>query len=314
MKDLRHDHVHVSLTYVLCVISILALVNIHLFIPTQGLKVSPSVTPNIPKGIVFSKQPFDEVSIVGKAYVVYDVKKDYIIAESNATQTLPLASLSKVMTAITALSHHNIITPITIEKKHADGSLDLGLRENQEWELGELLKYTLVFSSNDGAMMIASSLGGTRSFVNQMSNDSSLFGFPMTFTNPAGLDEGIEIGGLGSALNAAKMLAYAELAFPEIFDATTHKRYSALSESGVISGIPNTNQDIDAITEALASKTGYTDSAGGNLAVMLDISVGHPVVIVVLGSTREERFKDVKALYNALKESISTPEISATSR
>jgi D-alanyl-D-alanine carboxypeptidase len=308
MKDFRHDHVNISLVYVLGALSILALINIHfLILPTKSKVKSPHF-PIITRGITFSKEPFLHLPIVGRAYVVYDVKSNTLIAENNATTTLPLASLTKVMTTITALTHNNTITPITVEKKYADRSLDLGLKEKEEWELGELLKYTLVFSSNDGALIIASSLGGTSDFVRQMSNDSMLFGFPMLFTNPAGLDEGTSIGGLGTALNTAKMLAYAELTYPEIFDATIHKRYNALSESGVISGIPNTNQEIESISGALASKTGYTDSAGGNLAVMLDISVGHPVVIVVLGSTREARFKDVKTLYNALKKSITTPD------
>ena len=77
------------------------------------------------------------------------------------------------------------------------------------------------------------------------------------------------------------------------------------ANSGAISGIPNTNQDIETISGAEASKTGYTDMAGGNLGIIVDISVGHPVVIVVLGSTREGRFKDMDTLYKALKASLT---------
>ena len=47
--------------------------------------------------------------------------------------------------------------------------------------------------------------------------------------------------------------------------------------------------------------------AGGNLGVIVDISVGHPVVIVVLGSTREGRFKDMSILYKALRLSMMLP-------
>jgi D-alanyl-D-alanine carboxypeptidase len=49
----------------------------------------------------------------------------------------------------------------------------------------------------------------------------------------------------------------------------------------------------------MMSKTGYTDLAGGNLAVVFDAGIGHPVAVVVLGSTKEERFTDVQRLVRA---------------
>ena len=49
----------------------------------------------------------------------------------------------------------------------------------------------------------------------------------------------------------------------------------------------------------LRSKTGFTDLAGGNLAVIFDAGMNHPVAIVVLGSTQSGRFTDVKTLMAA---------------
>jgi D-alanyl-D-alanine carboxypeptidase len=49
----------------------------------------------------------------------------------------------------------------------------------------------------------------------------------------------------------------------------------------------------------LLSKTGYTDLAGGNLVIVFDVGIGHPVAIVVLGSTRDARFTDVEKLMHA---------------
>ncbi|MDQ5957741.1 MAG: hypothetical protein QG665_65, partial [Patescibacteria group bacterium] len=48
-----------------------------------------------------------------------------------------------------------------------------------------------------------------------------------------------------------------------------------------------------------ASKTGYTDSAGGNLVVALDAGLAQPVIVVVLGSSKDGRFTDVLALAKA---------------
>ena len=77
----------------------------------------------------------------------------------------------------------------------------------------------------------------------------------------------------------------------------------------MLGGIPNTNQTIETLSGAEASKTGYTDRAGGNLAVIVDISVGHPIVIVVLGSTRQGRFQDIDVLYKALRASVVTSRV-----
>ena len=58
----------------------------------------------------------------------------------------------------------------------------------------------------------------------------------------------------------------------------------------------NTNTEITKLPQVLASKTGFTDLAGGNLAVVVDVGLNHPVVIVVLGSSKEGRFSDVEFL------------------
>jgi D-alanyl-D-alanine carboxypeptidase len=49
----------------------------------------------------------------------------------------------------------------------------------------------------------------------------------------------------------------------------------------------------------LLSKTGFTDLAGGNLAIVFDAGVNHPVAVVVLGSTEDSRFTDVSELVGA---------------
>ena len=54
-----------------------------------------------------------------------------------------------------------------------------------------------------------------------------------------------------------------------------------------------------AISRLLLSKTGYTDLAGGNLALVFDAGIRHPVAVVVLGSSKEARFTDGIALVNA---------------
>jgi len=55
------------------------------------------------------------------------------------------------------------------------------------------------------------------------------------------------------------------------------------------------------LTPLVGSKTGYTDLAGGNLLVIVEYPIGHPLGIVVLGSSAEGRFLDVKKILKWIK-------------
>lgn len=254
---------------------------------------------------LFNKSVFEGVTLEAKAYIVYDVVGKEVIASSNLEERLPLASITKVMTSLTALSLLKDKEEVfDIESSMIEDGYDLGLKKNQKWHLEELLKYMLVFSSNDAALAVAAHYGGQKFFVKAMNDLSTAYGLTASFTDPAGRDEQGEIGGMGTVLDAAKLFVFAKTKAPDLLDATTKKRQSVYPLSGKLTGIPNTNQSIETLPGAEGSKTGYTDLAGGNLGVVVDISIGRPVVLVVLGSTREGRFRDIDILYKALQKSI----------
>lgn len=73
-------------------------------------------------------------NIFAKSYVVYDVKNDKVIFSKNENTVLPLASLTKIVTAVTAINIKSRDTIITINssKMREDEKLDFGLKENQD--------------------------------------------------------------------------------------------------------------------------------------------------------------------------------------
>jgi D-alanyl-D-alanine carboxypeptidase len=304
----KHHHIEFPLLYAMAVLAIVLLSNIaqpltqknYGIIDTKKNKDAVLETPLV----LFNPNAFSDISIFGKAYVVYDILTGTTIATYHENDILPLASITKVMMAETAIMHHEKDTPVTIQQRSIEDGYDLGLKKNQVWKLNELLKYTLVFSSNDGAQSVADTFGGSAAYVAQMNTDAQILGLPLIFTDPAGRDQKGNIGGLGSALSVAQLFSVARKNFPQVLDATTKSRASLFSSTGKVTGIPNTNHDVENLTGIEGSKTGFTDKAGGNLGVIVDITVGHPVVIVVLGSTKEGRFSDVETLYKALKNSI----------
>lgn len=304
IKHARHDYVELFYVYggAVSVLLVLALTAMPFDVPSVGLLGAKKEEFSL-----YKEAAFAGVTVEGKSYIVYDLVEKKVLAAKNAEDPLPLASITKLMMGLTALSHYDKDTKITIKPENIEGGYDLGLKKGQVWTLGELLKYTLVFSSNDGARAIADTLGGTggrEAFVRMMNEKSASLGLSLVFTDPAGEDLNGQIGGTGTALDVAKLFSLARNTYPEILDATTRTRVTTKASNGLISGIPNTNQEINNFFGAEVSKTGFTDAAGGNLGVIVDIALGHPVAIVVLGSSHQDRFLDVEKLYKALVESL----------
>ncbi len=247
--------------------------------------------------------------IFAKSYVVYDVYNDKIILSKNENEILPLASLTKVITAQTALSLKSRDTLITIKssKMRQDEKLDLGLKEDQKWKLGDLLKYGLIMSSNSSMDIIASSIYQNNiDFVNRMNDYMKSLGFStFNFNSASGLDyqspSGEIIGGKGSAIEYAKFFIKAYKEIGDILSYTIKNELEILTKEKQRYFIKNTNRDVNLYNGLLASKTGLTDSAGGNLAVIFNGELNRPIVIVVLGSTESKRFSDVKRLYDITK-------------
>lgn len=305
----RHEYVHTGLIYITGLLSFVVLASIAE--PAQdkavGLRLGTQQAEKqkveaIP--VFFKRDVFADVALSAKAYVVYDIADKTIVASKNEREVMPLASLTKVMTALASLAMAPPETQIEIkESARTNGGYDMGLHKGQAWRLDELLKYSLTFSSNDAMYAIADYFGKEQ-LLARMNAYGKTIGGTLAFTDPAGLDNNQILGGRGSALDVALLMAEARRELPDILDSTTHQRTNVTAEKTVLHGVPNTNQDVANIIGIEASKTGFTDLAGGNLAIVTDISLGHPVVIVILGSTRQGRFTDAEILYQALLQSV----------
>ena len=254
---------------------------------------------------------FDNVNILAKAAVVFDLQNNTIVYRKNDTAQLPLASITKLMTALTALELLPADSHITIRKEFLADDGNSGLLPGETWSLKNLLDFSLVVSSNGGARSIASVVGamsdktgdytiGRADFIKQMNTEAQKIGLSQSyFVNESGLDEtATESGGYGSADDVEKLMQYILANKPDILEPT---KYASLSVTSLSTThvAKNTDTLADTIPGLLASKTGYTDLAGGNLAVAFDTSIGHPFIAVVLGSTQNGRFTDMQTLVNA---------------
>ncbi len=253
------------------------------------------------------------VAIEGKAGYVIDLSTGDVLYAKNADAALPLASLTKIMTALTVLGTESENSMMAIGKDDLNQEGDSSLFLYERWNLGNLLKLTLISSSNDGASAVAAAAAGEsanpNAFIKMMNAEAVKLGLSsMYFWNATGLDiDPTRNGGYGSARDVSFLLADAIKTHPEIFEATALQNFTTSSESGFNHTVSNTDEAIPEIPGLIASKTGYTDLAGGNLTVAFDAGLGHPVIVTVLGSSRDGRFADVLKLADAAREAINAP-------
>jgi D-alanyl-D-alanine carboxypeptidase (penicillin-binding protein 5/6) len=127
--------------------------------------------------------------------------------------------------------------------------------------------------------------------------------------NPTGLDiSAEEAGAYGTARDVSFLLEYIVKNHPAILEPTKSNKTLLYNTVGGFHEAKNTNNIVNQIPNLIGSKTGYTDLAGGNLTVVLDIGFNHPVIITVLGSTIDGRFSDVSKLIEVVQGSVASKE------
>lgn len=261
-----------------------------------------------------TRDPYADISLAAQSAIVVDVRKGEVLYSKNPEITLPLASVTKLMTGLLARELISQGSNIAITDKAVKQDGDSGLRSGESFHYEELSDLTLLTSSNDGAYALAAAAGKLLdesdpavAFVKAMNIRAKELGLEDTyFRNPTGLDlTETESGAYGSASDIAKLLAYITDNYPELLEATTIDGgvvYNNLGEGHIVK---NTNRVVNNIPGLIGSKTGYTELAGGNLAVAFDASVNRPIVVVVLGSTHQGRFVDVLQLVQASRDKLS---------
>jgi D-alanyl-D-alanine carboxypeptidase (penicillin-binding protein 5/6) len=203
-------------------------------------------------------------------------------------------------------------TIVTINRDDIAMEGDSGLAIGEKWKLKDLLDFSLIESSNDGMHAISSALNSYETINNadtiQMMNEKAVsLGMKDTvFVNETGLDiDKAMSGAYSSAYDVSMLLKNILKDNPSLISSTNKQSEVFVSESNIKHIAENTNTSLNQISGLIASKTGFTDLAGGNLAIVFDAGLMHPVAIVVLGSTSDGRFTDVVKLANLALEKLS---------
>ncbi|MBX4209506.1 hypothetical protein KW799_02355 [Candidatus Parcubacteria bacterium] len=249
---------------------------------------------------------FPDTPIEARSAYVYDVLKKKMLYGKEPELQWPLASLTKLMSALAASSlvPDYMLVRITAEDIREEG--DTGLYIDEQWNIRRLIDYSLITSSNDGIRAVATIGGSLISatstapvdiFVERMNALAREIGLHQTyFLNHSGLDiSKTQAGGYGSAKDIALLVDYMLKKDPHLLEGTSFSKIVIASKTAPHEAV-NTDKAILDIPNVLASKTGYTDLSGGNVVIAFNAGLDHPIIIAVLGSSYDGRFADLEAL------------------
>ena len=278
--------------------------------PKYQLKGTPAALTNFtpPRLVIFDDSAnvlpkrnwsISALELQAEAVVAMRIDGGRIYYNKNMEVRRPIASLTKLMTAIIVLENYNLNDVIKISRNNIEpeGSKD-DLRFGELITARSLLNIMLINSSNNSALALAD---GSPDFISLMNKKTKNLGLYNThFTNPDGVDNEKNYS---SALDAAKIFSYLINTYPEALTILKTKNTVVYSSDGKIEHrLSNTNELLGRISEVVAGKTGYTDKAGGSLILIIsDLNFGNKenIITVVLGSP--DRFGESEKLIEWLK-------------
>ncbi len=242
----------------------------------------------------------------------YDDKGERILLEKNADEALPIASISKLMTALVVFENYNLDEAIRVTEYDVTSRTEFrDFRAWSETKIGEMIYPMLIESNNSAAFALAlissrfikEEEDAVERFVKKMNAIAREIGLKETyFINPSGLD-GREQYNYSTAREIALFSRYLLENKKEIFEITNTPSYRLYSPDGMVYyEVLNTNvflhtKENDWQERIIGGKTGWTRVAYGCLLLILESPEEEGYIInVVLGA--EDRFREMEKLVN----------------
>jgi D-alanyl-D-alanine carboxypeptidase (penicillin-binding protein 5/6) len=231
-------------------------------------------------------------------YLIADIESNTVLASSDLSATAPIASLTKLMTALIAAEYINLDSTAQIATSSLAQSLIPRLGERTEVSMYSLLQLLLVESSNEAADLIADQLGRAE-FVERMNEKVTALGLTNTvFADASGVSPENK-SSVGDLMRIAQYI-YENRRF--VLELTKNAELPSTYVSGEFGELTNFNE-IDELQNFIGGKVGETKAAGQTSVTLHTLSVKgeeRVVVIVLLGS--DSRNEDVRQLMRYAEE------------
>ncbi len=253
------------------------------------LLVLPVLTV-VPRAAQEDIKPFD---VNAKSAVLMDAHTGTVLYAKNASDALPPASVTKVMTLLLIMEaidagNLSLQDKVSVSEYAASmGGSQVYLEPFEEMIVEDLLKSVVIASANDAAVALAEKVGGSEeAFVNRMNERAAELGMESThFENVTGLDDDVENHTL-SALDIALVSRELITKHPAIL------QYSSIWMDTIRNGafgLSNTNRLIRFYSGATGLKTGSTSKAGFCISATACRDGMHLIAVIMGSETRDIR-------------------------
>lgn len=215
---------------------------------------------------------------------------DKIIFDKNSNTKLPIASLTKLMTAIIVLDNYNLSDIIVVDKTaDSQDSMPKDIKIGDKMSVENLLNIMIIGSSNKSAYALSEKIGETK-FVDMMNQKAKEIGLQNTsFSDPTGLSP----KDISTAIDLAKLAEYILKNYPKIAGTSKLKEFYVPG----VGDVKNTDQLLGEIPDIICSKTGFTAAAKGCLLLVINNPENNGYLInVILGA--DDRFSEMKKMIN----------------
>ena len=235
-------------------------------------------------------------------YLIADVESSTVLASSDLTTVAPIASVTKLMTALVAAEYINLDSSVYVHEPTFVQSLVPRLGERSKVSMYSLLQLLLVESSNEAAEVIAAQLGHDV-FVAKMNEKALALGMVDShFADPSGLSAE-NTSSLSDLLRLAQYI-YTNRSF--ILELTANQSINSAYVGGEFGELLNFNK-VEDLDNFIGGKVGETIAAGQTSVTLHTIEVKgtkRVVAIIILGS--ENRNADVRELLRYAEERFSS--------
>ncbi|MDD5068454.1 MAG: hypothetical protein PHS53_03230 [Candidatus Pacebacteria bacterium] len=279
---------------------------------SSSFQIQPEIVIKIPENLTVTPKPDEpkpqtaeeKLNLSATSYfskLVTGNDKPLEFARKNINQKLPIASVTKLMTALVAVENIPQNTLITIDKDSLAGKGSAGeIHAGEIFDRDSLLTILLLPSDNDSAFAFAEAKSD---FVVLMNAKAQTLGMKNTyFGNPAGLDSVIESEVNYSTASDLFLLAENILKnHPEILTITRNKEATVTNTAGVAHHLINTDKLLSETLPflVLGGKTGETPMAKKNL-VLITGSMYPDTAIISIILHSDDNFGEMKKLLNSI--------------
>ena len=233
-----------------------------------------------------------------KAACVLELETGRVLFEQNARARLPMASTTKVMTALLAIENGDLSAPVTCSA-NAFGvpGTSIYLAEGETLTLEQMLYGLMLASGNDAAVAIAEHIGGSvPQFVQRMNARAAELGAANThFANPNGLPDDTHVTTAYDLARIARA-AMGNDTFRKIV--STQRAEIPWAGRSYNRHLKNKNRLLESYPGATGVKTGYTKAAGRCLVSSAKRDGMELIAVILKGKTSPDRFADAQTLLN----------------